>query len=287
MTSEPRPTLLYDGDCGICGYWVRYWRGLTGERVLYRPYQDGAADFPGIPAQAFPAAIQLVESDGQVHSGAAATYRVLRYAPGRSAWWWLYRNLPGFAPLSEAAYAFFARHRGLLNRVSRLLWGPALEPERYALVSWVFLRLLGALYVAAFASLAVQIRGLVGHAGILPLPDYFDAARHVLGAKAYVMLPTLFWLNSSDEALLAGTLLGAVAGPAGDPRSLDTRPALIGMFVLYLSYVYAGQDFLSFQWDVLLLEAGFLGIFLSGGVAHRRVAVSLAGRFATCFLRAR
>jgi uncharacterized membrane protein YphA (DoxX/SURF4 family) len=44
-----------------------------------------------------------------------------------------------------------------------------------------------------------------------------------------------------------------------------TRPALIGLFALYLSYVYAGQDFMSFQWDVLLLEAGFLAIFLTGG----------------------
>jgi Lipase maturation factor len=36
------------------------------------------------------------------------------------------------------------------------------------------------------------------------------------------------------------------------------------LFVLYLSYFYAGQDFMSFQWDLLLLEAGFLAIFLTG-----------------------
>jgi len=28
-----RSTLVFDGDCGICRYWVDYWRGLTGERV--------------------------------------------------------------------------------------------------------------------------------------------------------------------------------------------------------------------------------------------------------------
>ena len=44
-----------------------------------------------------------------------------------------------------------------------------------------------------------------------------------------------------------------------------TRAALIGLFVLYLSYFYAGQDFTGFQWDLLLLEAGFLAIFLSSG----------------------
>jgi len=166
--SQARPTLVYDGDCGICRYWVDYWQGLTGERVIYRPYQEAAADFPAIALEAFQHAIQLIEPDGKAYSGAAATYRVLRHVPGRGAWWWLYAYVPGFATASEWSYTFIARRRGLLNRLSKLLWGPALEPERYQLVSWVFLRLLGAIYIAAFVSLGVQILGLVGHAGILP-----------------------------------------------------------------------------------------------------------------------
>ena len=36
------------------------------------------------------------------------------------------------------------------------------------------------------------------------------------------------------------------------------------LYVLYLSLCTIGQDFLSFQWDMLLLEAGFLAIFLGG-----------------------
>ncbi len=262
--ADTHPTLVYDGDCGICRYWVDYWRGLTGERVAYRPYQEAAADFPAIPPAAFRQAIQFIEPDGQVHSGAAATFRVLRDVPGRAAWWWLYAHLPGFAPASEWAYAFFARRRGLLNRVSKVLWGPALEAERYDLVCWVFLRLFGAIYLAAFVSLCVQILGLVGHAGILPLADYLDAAHRALGGAAYRILPTLFWLDASDTALIAGTIVGALLGLL---VILDwwTRPALIGAFALYLSYVYAGQDFMSFQWDALLLEVGFLALFVTGG----------------------
>jgi predicted DCC family thiol-disulfide oxidoreductase YuxK len=262
--SEVRPTLVYDGDCGICRYWVDYWRGLTKGAVLYRPYQEAAADFPGIPRDAFPGAIQLIEADGQVYSGAAATYRLLRNVPGRAAWWWLYQHLPGFAQASEWAYAFFARRRGLLDRLSKLLWGPALEAERYSLVSWVFLRLFGAIYFAAFASLAVQIDGLVGRAGILPLTSYLRAAKHAFGVAAYGLLPTLFWFDASDAALIAGAFIGALLGLL---VMLDrwTRPALVGSFALYLSYVHAGQDFMAFQWDLLLLEAGFLAIFLSGG----------------------
>ena len=257
-------TLVYDGDCGICRYWVDYWRGLTAERVVYRPYQTAAADFASIPVEAFQRAIQLIEPEGQIYSGAAAAFRVLRLAPGRAVWWWCYSRLPGFAAISEWAYSFLARRRGLLNGLSKFLWGPKLEAERYTQVSWVFLRLFGAIYVAAFASLAVQVRGLIGHDGILPVGDYLEAAHQAFGGSAYRLLPTLFWVNSSDTVLVAGTVIGVFLGLL---VIVDrwTRPALVGLFALYLSYVYAGQDFMSFQWDALLLEAGFLAIFLNGG----------------------
>ena len=81
-------TLVYDGDCGICGYWVNYWRELTDERVVFRPYQECTQDFPSIAPQAFQGSIQLIEPDGSVFSGAAAALRVLRHAPGRAPWWW-------------------------------------------------------------------------------------------------------------------------------------------------------------------------------------------------------
>jgi len=257
-------TLVYDGDCAVCRYWVIYWQGLTHGRVVFRAYQDAAADFPAIPLRAFQRAIQLIEPDGRVYSGAAATFRVLRHAPGRGAWWWSYSHLPGVAAMSEWAYAFLARRRGLLSRLTKILWGPALQAERYALVSWIFLRLLGAIYIAAFASLGVQIVGLIGQKGILPVGDYLSAAHRAFGNSAYRALPTLFWVNSGDMALVAGTVAGALLGLL---VFVDrwTRTALAGLFALYLSYVYAGQDFMSFQWDTLLLEAGFLAIFLPGG----------------------
>jgi predicted DCC family thiol-disulfide oxidoreductase YuxK len=262
--AQDLPTLVYDGECGICRYWVTYWQDLTNDRVIYRAYQEAATDFPAIPPSAFQRAIQLIEPDGQVYSGAAATFRVLRHAPGRAAWWWCYSNLPGFAALTEWAYAFFARQRDLLNLLSKLLWGPSLRAERYTLVSWIFLRVFGAIYIAAFASLGVQILALIGHDGILPASKYFEAAHQAFGYSAYRLLPSLFWVNSSDTALVAGTVVGIVLGLL---VVVDrwTRPALIGLFALYLSYVYAGQDFMSFQWDALLLEAGFLAIFLAGG----------------------
>jgi len=189
MAQDP-PTLVYDGECGICRYWVTYWQDLTEDRVIYRAYQEAATDFPSIPVSAFQRAIQLIEPDGHVYAGAAATFRVLCHAPGRTAWWWCYSDLPGFAALTEWAYAFLARRRNLLNLLSKLLWGPSLRVERYTLVSWIFLRLFGAIYVVAFASLGVQILGLIGHDGLLPAGGYFEAAHQALGGSAYRLLPS-------------------------------------------------------------------------------------------------
>ena len=155
---------------------------------------------------------RLIEPDGRVYSGAAAAYRVLLYAPGHGGWWWMYTRVPGFAAASEWVYTFFARRRDLLTRATHLLWGPVLEPERNTLVSWLFLRLFGAIYIAAFASLGVQGLGLVGHEGILPLSEYLSAARQAWGVAAYWRLPTLFWLDSSDAALLAAAGIGVVLG---------------------------------------------------------------------------
>ena len=263
-TAGVHPTLIYDGDCGICKRWVTYWESLTGARVVYRAYQDAAQDYPDIPLDAFRDAIQFVDADAHVYSGAAATYRVLRYAPGRRVWWWIYTCVPGFASVSDWVYEFVSHRRGLLSRVTQLLWGTALEAERYDAVIWLFLRGLGLIYFAAFASLAVQILGLVGSAGVLPVESFLQAAREYYGIAAYRIVPTLFWLNASDTALV----VGAVAGMALAllvVSGIAVRAALVGLFALYLSYVYAGQAFMTFQWDELLLEVGFLAIFLTGG----------------------
>ncbi len=99
---------------------------------------------------------------------------------------------------------------------------------------------------------------------MLPIESYLRAAHALSSATPPTRnLPTLFWLNASDTALVAGTATGmalAVLVTAG----IGVRPALIGLFALYLSFTYAGQTFMAFQWDALLLEAGFLAIFLTG-----------------------
>ena len=134
----------------------------------------------------------------------------------------------------------------------------------YQLVSALFIRLLALVYGVAFASIGVQITGLAGAGGILPVQETLQHLEQTLGARAYLVRPTLFWFNASDLALQAaawgGCLLSAVLLLNRWPRTV-----LVALFVLYLSLFHAGQVFMNFQWDYLLLEAGFLAIFLGRG----------------------
>ena len=257
-------TLIYDGDCGICGEWVRYWQKLTGDAVVYRTYQEAAGDFPRISEEEFRRAIYLFEPDGDTYSGAGAAFRLYRGIPPLSILAWLYRYLPGFAALSELCYGFFSRHRGLLAFLTHLCWGRNREPARYDRVTWLFLRLLGGIYLAAFVSYGVQVLGLIGSDGISPLASYLPALADRLGGTAWLHAPTIFWLYHGDGFLQFTCWLGAALAVLVIINRFTT-PALILMYVLYLSLYYAGQVFLSFQWDVYLLEAGFLAIFLGTG----------------------
>src|SRR5271165_6177877 len=109
--ANPRPLLAYDGDCGLCTYWARYWQTLTGDRVEYRPYQEVAVRYPAISQADFQRAVQFIAPDGDVASAAEASFLTLSHARGKGLWLVLYRNLPSFATISELAYAFIAAHR--------------------------------------------------------------------------------------------------------------------------------------------------------------------------------
>ena len=132
----------------------------------------------------------------------------------------------------------------------------------HPIACWLFLNALAVVYAIAFASMGLQIIGLIGAHGIIPAAEYMRAVREQLGAAAYWEMPSLFWLNASDAMLRAVPVSGVLFSIALFFRPAR-RPALILLYVLYLSLSSAGQTFLSFQWDALLLEAGFLAIFLN------------------------
>ena len=257
-----RPLLVYDGDCGFCGYWARYWQKLTGERVAYRPYQEVAAQYPAIPRADFERAVQFLTPDGGRASAAEASFLTLSHARGKGVWLWLYRRVPGFAPLAERAYAFTAAHRPAFFRISLLLWGKNYEPPRYELVSFLFLRGIGLIYLAAFLSFAVQVPGLIGSHGILPLAEFTDAVAASAGRERFWLMPMVFWWNSSDLAIRVVCAAGVACSLLLICNFLP-RLSLVLLYVLYLSLLYAGQVFMTYQWDTFLLEAGFLALLLS------------------------
>jgi predicted DCC family thiol-disulfide oxidoreductase YuxK len=263
------PLLIFDGRCGFCRIWIEYWKAITAGRVAYAASQDVGSLHPEIPPKNFSESVQLVLPDGDVLSGARAVLVTLTYAPGKA---WLastllrlYNRLPGFAPLAEAAYRLIASHRTFFYYLTRLTFGKRVVPWKFAQMEWLFLRLLAVIYLVAFASLAVQITGLIGDQGILPLGGYLAAVSKTLGPSGYWTVPTVFWLSHGDWFLKAVCIAGvamAVLLLPGMLKGIWERLLLGGLYVLYLSLCTAGQDFLSFQWDSLLLETGFLAIFL-------------------------
>ncbi len=264
MTDRKSAVLLYDGTCRICQEWVDYWRKLTGDKVNYRPFQEVADGYPDIAVEDLEAAIHLVESDGTVCKGARATYSLYQDIHPQSILLLLYRFLPGFGFFSELCYRFFSTHRGVLAFFTHLFWGRDFVPPRYQVITWLFLRLLGLTYLVAFISFAVQASALIGSDGVLPVEYYLNAVKEQLGADAYMRLPTLFWFSTVDSFIKFVCIAGMVLS-----LSLITgflvRTSLVMLYVLYLTLVNGGQDFMSFQWDFLLLECGFLAIFLPWG----------------------
>jgi predicted DCC family thiol-disulfide oxidoreductase YuxK len=259
--SPQRPFLVFDGKCSFCGVWIEYWKRLTGDQVQYAPYQEVAGQFPDIPQKDFAAAVKLILPDGEVHSGAHAVFSTLALLPGKRWMSWCYEYIPPFAILSEAAYGLIARHRSLGYWVTRLLWGVPVQPEEYSVCTWLFLRLLGAIYLMAFASFGVQAAGLIGSRGILPADGFLRAVRQYYGSAGFWHVPTLLWWGSGDS-LIKGTWIAGICLALLLLFGVNLRVVRVALFLLYLSLSTAGQEFMSYQWDALLLETGFLAIFL-------------------------
>src|SRR5581483_7908154 len=138
---------------------------------------------------------------------------------------------------------------------------PERRIETFEAVQFLFLKALALVYFIAFLSFGMQVTGLIGEHGILPLAGYLRNAADVLGGSRWQVLPMVFWFGSSDAFLKVVCFLGAACALVVFVGKW-WRIALVFCYILYLSLVQAGQDFMSYQWDMLLLETGFLAIFI-------------------------
>jgi hypothetical protein len=121
----------------------------------------------------------------------------------------------------------------------------------------LFAHALGAVFAVAFASYALPARGLIGEHGIVPAIEFLKMAQQALGADAPWRLPSLFWLGSSDQLLVAVCWIG-VALSVLLALGMAPAPTALGCWALYLSLCSVSSPFLDFQWDILLLETALL-----------------------------
>ncbi len=136
------------------------------------------------------------------------------------------------------------------------------SPECYTATCAIFTRLLGLIYFFAFFPFIFQIKGLLGKNGILPVSDFLHMMKLYYKKKRFYQVPTLFWLNDSNSALTTTAWTGSIISLC---LFCGIYPTLcLGiLYILYLSIVSSGQDFLGFGWEMFLLEITFNTFFLS------------------------
>jgi Lipase maturation factor len=138
---------------------------------------------------------------------------------------------------------------------------PDLTAPDHQLARFVLERGIAAIYLIAFVVALDQFPALLGDRGLLPTKRY-------LARVAFLEAPSVFHLGYSDRRLRAVAVAGAIVAASlvlGLPQRaplLVTMAAWFVLWVLYQSIVNVGQTFYSFGWETLLLEAGFLAIFL-------------------------
>ncbi|ELZ05108.1 lipase maturation factor family protein [Natrialba aegyptia] len=140
--------------------------------------------------------------------------------------------------------------------------------EEFWLVRLLFQRGLALLYLLAFLVAAFQFRPLAGEDGLLPIEWYAEGA-------SFRERPSLFYFVPTDRAIgfaawsgVGLAALALLAVPYWVPDSYATPASMAlwtAMWLLYLSFVNAGQTFYGYGWESMLLETGFLAIFLGAG----------------------
>ncbi len=148
------------------------------------------------------------------------------------------------------------------------------EKPDYQIGARLFCRGMGLIFLIATLSWWVQVDHLICKNGLVPaqeLLDYLDQHHVKAGAGSRWSVPSLFWITgASDPAIHLLCLLGCLCA-ALVLVGIVQGPALLGCWVIYLSFVTTGDTFMSFQWDILLLEAGVIAILLSSWRLRERL----------------
>jgi hypothetical protein len=139
----------------------------------------------------------------------------------------------------------------------------AQQPQpTYWLTRFMILRLLGVIYTIAFLVAIKQVLPLIGSDGLTPLTIYLKRVSAALGTDGgFFRLPSIFWFFHSDTALMVVAWLGfllSLVVMAGYANAI----ILTILWLFYMSFVHVGQEWYGYGWEIMLLETGFLAIFL-------------------------
>jgi hypothetical protein len=155
---------------------------------------------------------------------------------------------------------------------------PDLAAPDYQLARFAIERGLGAIYLIAFLVAALQFPALLGEHGLEPAPQ-------ILRLTTFWQAPSLFRWGYSDRLLRIVSWIGVALSAAvivGLPQAGPlpvTMLVWLALWALYQSIVNIGGSFYSFGWETLLLEAGFLAIFLGNSEIAPAFPVILAFRW--------
>ena len=153
------------------------------------------------------------------------------------------------------------------------LGSKAIGNSSFGRAHWLYGRALGIVILLAFISYWSQADALIGPDGLNPWIEDLDKIESLADGEEdlwgeIVLRPTLLWFSpfANHHLLFA---LGSLAALA---LGIGFLPLLSGLlcYLCYLSLMVVGEPFLSFQWDVLLVETLLLSLpFLPTVRLHR------------------
>lgn len=140
--------------------------------------------------------------------------------------------------------------------IQTILWR-----DNYWMTRLVIQRGLAFVYLIAFIAVIHQFKPLLGERGLLPVPQFVKQVRFTKSPSIF------FWFPTNSAFDLFGWIgialsLFAISGFSEKFGNLISAATWGALWLIYLSFVNVGQTFYAFGWETLLLEAGFLAIFL-------------------------
>jgi hypothetical protein len=150
--------------------------------------------------------------------------------------------------------------------IKMILWR-----DNYWLTRLVLQRGLAFVYLIAFIAVIHQFKPLLGEHGLLPVPQFIKQVRFTESPSIFFWFPTNFAFDLFGWIGVALSLF-AISGFSEKFGNLVSAATWGALWLIYLSFVNVGQTFYVFGWEALLLEAGFLAIFLGSEKNHAVVS---------------